>query len=108
MQRLGPALGELALDLLAASPAAPAGAARARRARRAGRGPVPPTTIGRRPSASSASISAWASSAKRPALNSSVGSTNAEQPVLEPLALGSRRGAAEDLEARGRPGSSRS
>ena len=35
-----------------AGPAAAAGAGRARPARRAGRGPVPPTTIGRRPAAS--------------------------------------------------------
>ena len=48
---------------------------------------MPPTTIGRRPAASSASISAWASSAKRPALNSSVDGHEAEQAVLQALAL---------------------
>ena len=48
----------------------PAVAGPGRRAPRAGRGPVPPTTIGRRPSARSWSISACARVAKRPALNS--------------------------------------
>ena len=44
---------------------------------------MPPTTTGRRPAASAASISAWARSANSPAENVSLGSTNDEQPVLE-------------------------
>ena len=56
--------GPRALDLARSARAARAAAAaagRARRAPRAGRGPVPPTTIGRRPAASAESISACAS-----------------------------------------------
>ena len=59
-----------------APPPAAAGAGRARPARRAGTGRCPPTTIGRRPAASSPSISAWASSAYWPALKVASSGTN--------------------------------
>ena len=78
---------------------APAAAGRGRRAPRAGRGRCRRRRSAGAPRPSSPSISACASSAKRPALNSSSPVDEADQPVLEPLPLVRRRGAAQDLEA---------
>ena len=61
---------------------------------------MPPTTIGRRPAATSASISAWARRANSPAVARPVTGRMPEQPVLEPRLLLRRRGAGEHLEAR--------
>ena len=61
--------------------------------------PVPPTTIGRAPAASSASISACASSAYWPALKRRVDRHERDQPVLELPPARRRRGAGQRLEA---------
>ena len=69
--------------------------------------PVPPTTIGRRPARSSPSISAWASSAYRPALNVASTGRNDDQPVLELCPLGAARRPRSASAARRRPAARR-
>ena len=59
---------------------------------------MPPTTIGVRPAASAASISARASSANAPAEKVSAIGTNESEAVLEPGLLGGVGRAGEHLE----------
>ena len=77
----------------AAAGAASSSASAARRYR-----PVPPTTIGRAPAASSPSISAWASAAYSATREARVDRQERDEPVLEARALGAVGSPGEDLQ----------